>query len=99
MGTDNNNFRDTQTDHTYGGSKYRLSYDHAENRCKRAKSLGIKPGAVVLIVIMTALFLVFTYFALKHYKDTVKELYNQESDDTDKGTSADFQSNVRFVTD
>ena len=91
---DNNNGKEAEC--SYGGSKYRLTYDHAEGKNRRNKTK-IRLRTVVIIFAMIVLFLVFTYFALKHYKDTVKELYDSGDTDTDEATDADYQSSVNIV--
>ncbi len=96
MGTEKDNQYDIQTDHTYGGSKYRLSYDHAEGRNRRKKTR-IRLGVVVIIAAAAVLFAVLTYFTLKHYKDTVKELYDGRNTDTGADAEADFQSSVNII--
>ena len=91
----NNNHESTSSDSSYGGSTYRLSYDHAENKKNRVKKTGIKMIAVIVLSVI--LLFVFAFFALKHYEDAIKKLYASEVADNDGKASADFQSSADVI--
>ena len=98
MSSENQNNNGTPVDSSYGGSKYRLSYDHAVNKKNKKKN---KAGAVrTFVVVLSAviLFAVIAVIVLKHYDDAIKKLYSSETTEENEGAEADFQSNVNIVS-
>ncbi len=95
MASENKDFERNSSDSSYGGSTYRLSYDHEENKKFRKKSYGARTFIAVIVSIV--LLFVFAYLALSHYDDAIQKLYASETMPEDGKTDADFQSSVNIV--
>ncbi len=98
MDSDNQKLNGTSSDPSYGGSTYRLSYDHAANKRNKTKKLSsFKPFIAIFIAVM--LLAAFAHLALMYYDDAIERLYSSETTEGDDKTSADYQSSVNIVTD
>ena len=98
MTSENQKHESVSSDSSYGGSTYRLSYDHKEIKKSRAKrSFGVL--ATVAIVISVVLLVVSAYFALRHYNKAIQKLYASETVSDDGRYAADFKSSVTVVKD
>lgn len=99
MSSDNRKNDGIATDSSYGGSKYRLSYDHAVNKKNKKKN---KAGAVrTFAIVLSAVLLLIAVgiIVLKHYEDEIKKIYSSETtDEENEGAEADFQSSVNIVS-
>lgn len=63
-------------DISYGGCRYRLSYDLYENPCRRKRKL--KASSVFLTVGIVALFVAVGFFILRYYNRNIKDYYEKE---------------------
>lgn len=97
MTSENKDFESTSSDSSYGGSTFRLSYDHEENKKCRKKSYGVR--AFIAIIVSVLLLLVFAYLALRHYDDAIQKLYASETTSYDGKTEASRVSKVNIVND
>ncbi|MBQ8255083.1 MAG: hypothetical protein IJY94_06240 [Clostridia bacterium] len=95
MTSENKDHEVNSTDSSYGGSTYRLSYDHEENKKCIKKSYGLR--ALIAVVVSIILLFVFAYLALRHYDDAIKKIYASETTPDNEKTSADFQSSINIV--
>ena len=95
MTSENEKLENVSSDSSYGGSTYRLSYDHEENKKSRKKSYCVK--TLIAVVVSIILLFVFAYLALKNYDDAIRKLYASETTQADSKTEANFQSNVNIV--
>lgn len=98
MTSENQKLENVSSDSSYGGSTYRLSYDHKENKKIKAKKT-FRIWAVVAIVISIALLFVFSYLALNNYNKVIKKLYATESTFDYGENASQFQSSVTIVKD
>lgn len=76
-------------DISYGGCRYRLSYDRYENPCRK-KRTAIKPSSVLLTIGIVAVFVAVGFFILRYYNRSVKDFY--EKSPSDDVVAANFQS-------
>lgn len=76
-------------DISYGGCRYRLSYDNYENPCRKKKA-AIKPSSVLLTIGIVAVFVAVGFFILRYYNRSVKDFY--EKSPSDDVVAANFQS-------
>ncbi len=97
MASDNNNVEKATSDSSYGGSTYRLSYDHEENKKTRNKPNAVR--AFVAVTVSLILLFVFAYLALRHYDDAIQKLYASETTPDDGKTAAGIQSSVVIIRD
>lgn len=95
MTSENKEFESVSSDSSYGGSTYRLSYDHEENRKNRKKSYGAR--IFIAVVVSVILFFVFAYLALSHYDDAIQKLYASETTFDEGQAEADYQPSVNVV--
>lgn len=81
MNIDNKNAEELNTstserpDISYGGCRYRLSYDHYENPCRKKKC--VRVSSVLLTVCIVAVFFAVGFFILRYYNRNVKNYYNK----------------------
>ena len=92
MASEFDKLESNETESSYGGSTYRLSYDHEENKKTRKKSFGGK--AMIAFAVSVVLLFVFAYLALRHYDDAIKKLYAAETVNDGDESVAEFQSSV-----
>lgn len=97
MTSENQKPENVSSDSSYGGSTYRLSYDHEENRKCRKKSYGVR--AFIAVTVSVMLLFVFAYLALRHYDDAIQKLYASETTPDEGKTAASFRSSVIIVKD
>ena len=97
MTSENQKPENVSSDSSYGGSTYRLSYDHEENKKCRMKFCGIR--TIIAVVVSIVLLFVFAYLALRHYDDAIEKLYESETTSDEAKTAASFQSSVIVVKD
>ncbi len=97
MTSENKDFERDPSDSSYGGSTYRLSYDHEENKKTKKKSYGVR--TVIAVVVAIILLFVFAYLALRHYDNAIQKLYASETTSDEAKTAANFQSSVIIVND
>ena len=94
MNTDNKNAEEHNTstserpDISYGGCRYRLSYDRYENPCSRKRKL--KASSVFLTVGIVALFVAVGFFILRYYNRNIKDYYEKTA--PDDAAAINFQS-------
>ncbi|MBQ7780128.1 MAG: hypothetical protein IJ404_07850 [Clostridia bacterium] len=98
MTSENQNPESVSLDSSYGGSTYRLSYDHKENKKSKSKK-SFRIWAIIVIVISIALLFVFSYLALHNYNKVIKKLYATESTFDYGENVSQFQSGVTIVKD
>ena len=99
VGTDNENKYSPSADSSYGGSKYRLSYDELGKGNKKGKSLSDKTKIIIIIAAVTAILITFTVLAVDHFGEELKKIYKQRSTTTEARGDAEFQSYVDIVID
>lgn len=75
-------------DISYGGCRYRLSYDRYENPCSKKKT-SVKVSSVLLTLGLVAVFVALGFFILRYYNSGVADYYDKRSDDA---VTASFQS-------
>ncbi len=97
MTSENEKFESISSDSSYGGSTYRLSYDHESNKKSRKKSYGVR--TFIAVVVSIILLFVFAYLALQNYDDAIQKLYAAETEPDSGKTEANFQSSVNIVED
>ncbi len=97
MASENRDLESNSADSSYGGSTYRLSYDHKENKKSAEKHRGFK--AIIAVIISLILLIVFAYLALKSYDKAIERLYAAETTANDDKPGAGFQSSVNIVTE
>ena len=97
MTSENRDFENNSFDSSYGGSTYRLSYDHKENKKSKKKPNGAI--TFIAVVVSIVLLFVFAYLALRHYDDAIQKLYASETTSDEGKTAANFQSSVIIVND
>lgn len=94
VNTENKNTEELNTaqterpDVSYGGCRYRLSYDHYENPCRRKTT--VKASSVLLTVGIVAVFVAVGFFILRYYNRNVRDCYSKTSGDD--AVAANFQS-------
>ena len=104
----NEELNEKPVDTTYGGCKYRLSYDAAEikrelklkkqelKRQKKNASLATKTGTTVAVISVIAVFVVFGICILSYYNNAVKKIFGENES---KGGSESSYANVNVVND
>ena len=94
VNTDNKNAEEHNTstserpDISYGGCRYRLSYDRYENPCRRKRNL--KASSVFLTVGIVALFVAVGFFILRYYNRNIRDYYEKTA--PDDAAAINFQS-------
>lgn len=99
MITDNDNKKPSSADPSYGGSKYRLSYDELGNGQKKRKRISDKTRTLIIIVAVICLFAAFTVLALEHFGDELKKIYDPDDESSETLGEAEFQSSINVVID
>ncbi len=99
MSSDNRKNDGIATDSSYGGSKYRLSYDHAVNKKNKKKNKAVAVRTFVTVLLAVIILAAVAIFVLKYYEDEIRKIYSSETtDEESKGAEADFQSSVNIVS-
>lgn len=75
-------------DISYGGCRYRLSYDNYENPCRRRRS--VRASSVFLTVGIVAVFVAVGFFILRYYNRNIRSYYEKTA--PDDPVAANFQS-------
>lgn len=75
-------------DISYGGCRYRLSYDRYENPCR--KKMAVKVSSVLLTLGLVAVFVALGFLILRYYNSGVTDYYDKSV--SDDAVTASFQS-------
>lgn len=98
MSSDNRKNDGTPADSSYGGSKYRLSYDHAVNKKNKKKNKAAAVRTFVTVLLAVIILAAVAVFVLKYYKDEIRKIYSSETtDEENKDAEANFQSSVSII--